>query len=47
MTEAPKCKDCKWYLNHWYCANERSVYYKSECSSLFGCGCFQAKEDAK
>lgn len=42
-----KCEDCKWYLNHWQCANERSVYYKNECSSLFGCGCFQTKEDAE
>lgn len=42
-----KCMACKWYLNHWQCANELSDYYKSECSSLFGCGCFQPKEDAK
>lgn len=47
MTETPKCKDCQWYLNHWQCANEQSDYYKSECSSLFGCNCFQPKEDAK
>ncbi len=42
-----KCEDCKWYLNHWQCANERSDYYKSECSSLFGCECFKRKGDAE
>lgn len=47
MTETPKCMDCKWYVNNWQCANERSVYYKNECSSLFGCGCFKPKENAK
>ena len=41
------CMDCKWYVNNWQCANERSDYYKNECSSLFGCNCFQPKEDAE
>lgn len=47
MTETPKCMDCKWYLNHWQCANERSDYYKNECSSLFWCEFFQQREETK
>lgn len=42
-----KCKDCLWYRHDWQCTNALSEYYKQECSSLFGCNCFQNKEDAK